>query len=561
MSGKKFGEIFNLNFETKVFVLLFLLIPVLCTGNGHKSHFIELGLRYVDISVMQVQPGDTLLIEAGIRRSLKIANLKGDSLNYIVVKNYGGDVIIKNDDFHYGFSFSNCSFFRVTGSYKNEEGIYGIKILGTGTGASGLSFDNLSTNYEADHIEIANTGFSGIFAFSQPTIDLSANRGHFVQRNTIIRDNYIHDTGGEGMYIGHSFYNGYQLTSDNQTYILYPHEIIGLKVYNNILKNTGYDGLQICCAVEDAEVFNNSIYNYGTLNQAMQHSGIQIGAGSKLRCYNNTILDGSGTGIMMLGFGGSYIYNNLIVNAGKDFFPNDPTIREYGIFVDDRCTLPNTSFYILNNTIIKPKSDGIRFYSTISRKNLIANNLIIKPGSKYLYEPGNYSFIYPRQGSEIRYSSNFFTNQFMGETVIDSNNIQNSIDSLKLHIGELQLQQRGTDVSEFGILTDYFNQIRMNTPSIGAFEYFGDIVKSMKIQKDINLLHNDGNSEYTIENNSSIDFKTMTIYNLCGTIVYQKAIDVSGIIRFNVKGILPNGIYLLKIQNSEQYFSSRFYIN
>lgn len=561
MIGTKFREVFNLKPETRIIVLYFLLIPALCAGSGHKSHFIELSLRYIDVSSMDVQPGDTLLIKAGIRKSLKISNLKGDSLNYIIVRNYGGDVIIENNDFHYGFSFSHCSFFRVTGSYKNEAGVYGIKVLGTGSGASGLSFDNLSTNYEADHIEIANTGFAGIFAFSQPTIDLSANRGHFVQRNTIIRNNYIHDTGGEGMYIGHSFYNGYQITSENQSYILYPHEITGLKVYDNILKNTGYDGLQICCATEGTEVYNNTIYNYGTLNQSMQHSGIQIGAGTKLRCFNNTILDGSGTGIMMMGFGGSVIYNNLIVNAGKNYFTNDPDVREYGIFVDDRCTLPNTSFFILNNTIIKSKSDGIRFYSLISRKNLLANNLIIQPGSKYLYEPGNYSFIYPRQGSDIRYNSNFFTNQFMGETEIDCNDIQKSIDSLKIHIGELQLQKRGADVSEYGIFTDYFNQLRLSTPSIGAFEYYGDVVKSMKIQKDINLLHNDGNSDYIIENNSSIDFKTITIYNLSGTIVFQKDIEVSGIVKFNLKGILPNGIYLLKIQNPDQFLSGRFYVN
>lgn len=145
MNGTKFRTFYKLKINKATIIFVLILFPVLCSGSLHKTHYIALNQLYVDVTSMSVLPGDTILIEAGKRKSLKILNVKGDSLNYIVIRNDGGDVIVENDDFHYGFSLSNCSYFRLTGNYKNES-VYGIKILQTGNGASGLSFDNLTTN-------------------------------------------------------------------------------------------------------------------------------------------------------------------------------------------------------------------------------------------------------------------------------------------------------------------------------------------------------------------------------------------------------------------------------
>jgi len=459
---------------TKIQLISLLLVSwMFGVYAANKSHIIGVELTSFDAMAHAVLPGDTLYLEAGTRRSLKITNVKGDSLHYVIITNAGGDAIVENSDFHYGLWISGSSFFRITGSVDNEQK-YGIRILKTGQGANGLSLDTKCTNYEVDHIEIANTGFSGITAFTHPTCDLMSNRGNFVQRNTIIRDNYIHDTYGEGMYIGHSFYNGYTVECDGKSKVLYPHEIIGLKVYNNTLINNGYDGLQICCAAEDCEVYNNKILNSGRMKEATQHSGIQIGAGTKLRCYNNLIINGTGTGIMMLGFANSYIYNNVIVNAGLNFFPEDVDLRIHGIFVDDRCTLPNTSFYILNNTIISPKSDGIRFISTISKSNIIANNLIVNPGSVYVYEPTNYKYIYTKQGVDIQNTNNFYAGFIQDELFSDS--IMSVYNCMK----NFTLAKKGVDVLKYGIKTDFFNSMRNEIPSIGAFEYESNNYKCSK---------------------------------------------------------------------------------
>lgn len=521
---------------------------------ANKSHFIGIAQLNVNASTMGILPGDTILLESGKRKSLKISNVLGDSLNYVIITNAGGDVIIENTDFHYGFVMSNSRFFRLTGNYKNGNN-YGIRILKTGEGANGLGIGELSTNYEVDHIEIANTGFAGIFAFSQPTCDLSANKGQFEQRNTIIRDNYIHDTYGEGMYLGHSFYTGYTITCDGENKKVFPHEIKGLKVYNNLLENIGYDGIQVCSAVEGTEVYNNRIYNYGTLNEETQHSGIQIGAGTKLKCYNNSILKGSGTGIMMLGLADSYIFNNLIVDAGKNFYPEDATLRIHGIFVDDRLTYSNTSHYILNNTIISPKSDGIRFISTLSSKNIIANNLIVKPGSVYVYEPENNRFINLKQESDVSLHTNFYTDYTNGDMNADS------INSIYECLSTLPIANRGIDCSFYNFDFDFFNKSRNLIPSIGAFEYpTKNSMFSVK-KSDIELFEDSKNGVFSIENTKNDNLKRITIVDLSGKKLYEMTLNEPRFVTFNVKDHLTKGIYIIYIERSNLVFAHKFIVN
>lgn len=540
----------------KVMHITLIALLLVLSVNLFAAKKIIVGIEKLTVDAIQlgVEPGDTMMLEAGKRKSLRISNVKGDSLHYVIISNQNGDVIIENDDFHYGFALSNCSFFRLTGSISNKNE-YGIRILKTGKGANGLGIGELSTNYEVDHVEIANTGFSGIFALSQPTCDLSANRGFFEQRNTIFHDNYIHDTYGEGMYIGHSFYTGYTLTCDGESKLTFPHEIKGLKVYNNILKNNGYDGIQICSAVENTEVYNNSIYNYGTKYEAMQHSGIQIGAGTKIKCYNNQIINGTGTGIMMFGLADSQIFNNLIVNAGKDFYPNDATMRIHGIFVDDRLTYPNTSHLIANNTIISPKSDGIRFISTLSTKNLIANNLIVKPGATYIYEPGNNRFINCKEGADVQLSANFYTDY------INEGMNSDSINSIYKCLESLPISRKGIDLRARGVDFDFYNKPRLDTPTIGAFEYISKIKIYSNKKSDIVFSQDNLTGTIMVENKNTENLNQVMIVDLTGKNVFNAVINEPRFIMFNIKGLLPKGIYLLSVERSNEVFTYKFVIS
>ena len=519
-----------------------------------KSFVIGVEIANVDANLLGVSPGDTIVLESGNRRILRISNVKGDSLNYVIIKNGNGNVIIENDDLHYGFVMSNSRYFRLTGSVNNDS-CYGIKILKTGAGASGLGVGELSTNYEIDHIEIANTGFAGIFAFTQPTCDSSANKGYFEQRNCIIRNNYIHDTYGEGMYLGHSYYTGYTISCNGKDTKVYPHEIKNLKVYNNLIVNAGFDGIQVGSAVDGTEVYNNRILNYGAGNVIMQHSGIQIAAGTKIRCFNNQICNGSGTGIVMMGLADSYIYNNLIINSGIDFFSDDPALRIYGIFVDDRFTLPNTSHYILNNTIISPKSDGIRFISTLSVDNLIANNIIIKPGSVYLYQPANNKFIYKANASDVSIENNYISN------FVDPQLSSDSIIQFYRFFKNFPVSGKGIDVSQYGVLNDILGTSRGLLPSIGAFEYLTSNAVFNINKPELNFFQNYETGLIMIENNKEDLFRAITIVDLSGKIVYRKQLNEPKFFMLNIKGLLPKGFYIITIEKMQVVFSKKFLVS
>ena len=75
-----------------------------------------------------------------------------------------------------------------------------------------------------------------------------------------------------------------------------------------------------------------------------QMSGILIGGGSQCDCYNNYIYKGKGDGIESLGLGDYRIFNNVIVDAGRSYYPSDPTKMKYGIYVNDNSAGSNSGF-------------------------------------------------------------------------------------------------------------------------------------------------------------------------------------------------------------------------
>ncbi len=349
------------------------------------THTISLSENYIDGSTPKysnIMPGDIVIIEPGKREYLKFQNFKGSESQYITFTNGAGQVLIEND-LSYGIAFENCQFFRFLGN--GESSIdYGIKIGRTGASASGLGLSKLSSDFEIAYIEIANTGFAGIMSKSDPVADGTANRGNFTQRNTVFHDNYIHETKGEGFYLGYSRFFEYK------GYLA--HEIHGIKVYNNLVIDTGLDGIQVGCATQNCEIYNNTIIGSGKSKEFGQMSGIQVGGGTTGKVYNNLIKDGSGIGIFLQGYGDNEVYNNTIVNAGWNYAPT--TIENsaiYGIFcTDDETTRENSFYKIRDNLIISPKTDGIRSYSKKTKQEF-TDNSIINPGAIQVYENDNTS--------------------------------------------------------------------------------------------------------------------------------------------------------------------------
>lgn len=347
----------------------FAIVAVMLVAStaGAKTHTIALTSKSFDGQTAGVVAGDTICLSAGSRSNLTIKNVTGSAAAPVVIKNCGGRVTIDTATSH-GLLILASTHFQLTGSGDAAQ-TYGIYIGKTPQGSQGLALTGKSSDYEVDHLELEASGFAGIMSKTDPSCSEPDLRG-FVQRKTHFHHNFIHDTGGEGFYVGYSWWperKDVDCTGTLKTF--YPHDIEGISIHHNRIERTGWDALQLGCATKDAAIHHNVIRDYGLAKVQYQTSGMQINAGTAAHIYANDLRQGEGGGLIVFGLGGNRIYNNLIVDVGGA-----------GIYVGDAANKP-AAFELLNNTIVRPKDDGIRFASRVTKANLVWNNLVIAPGS------------------------------------------------------------------------------------------------------------------------------------------------------------------------------------
>lgn len=365
-----------------IHLVLFLMLFLSCTVKAldcNCAYVVEPEEVYVDARKLKIVPGDTICIKASQKEYLQFKNFEGDSANPLVFINYKGVVDIANSNFSYGMKFSNCRFFKLLG-LGDTISLYGIRIHQTGPGASGLVVTELSSDFEVAHLEVSGTGFAGIMAKTDPDCEEKINRSNYQMKNISFHHNYVHDVYGEGLYIGHSFYNGWKGHKDCSDKLLYPHAVLNLHIYDNLVERTGYEGIQVGSAVEGILIYDNRIFRFGMLNEPQQNNGMQIGEGTSSNVYNNLISSGQGHGIIHLGRGENYIYNNIISDCGAS-----------GIFCDNRMESIGDVNYFINNTFTYPAENGITLYSDTARSYCL-NNLVINPGNYFVYEHDSTSY-------------------------------------------------------------------------------------------------------------------------------------------------------------------------
>ncbi|HYG18875.1 MAG TPA: right-handed parallel beta-helix repeat-containing protein [Ohtaekwangia sp.] len=405
----------------------------------------------IDGAALGLKPGAVVCLKAGNQyKTILFVNFVGTASNPITIMNCGGRVTVDGAGKSFGIKTENSKYFRITGG---SDATYGIFIKNANLG---ITLDKLSTNFEVDHVEVANVGFAGIMAKTDPSCDNATIRGNFTMRDISLHDNYIHETGGEGFYVGNSFYmNGVKLSCGTR----FPHAIEGVKIYNNKVKNSGWEGIQLGSATVGAEVYNNSIENYGTKNVANQRNGLQLGEGTGGLCYNNFVKAGPGNGIVLLGLGDNVIHDNIIVNAGS-----------HGIFCDERYS-PGPGFKFVNNTIINPKQDGIRIYADLVPMNVIINNIIVNPGSYGSYKSprtGDDAYVYKlSKNVKLQMSNNHFTRDINAVKFINASGSNYRLTSAS------PVLNKGKDVNTYNIATDFYKQSRVkgSAVDIGASEY------------------------------------------------------------------------------------------
>jgi len=555
----------------KRYLILLCALFILNTAWGQKTSFqIAPEVWFLDghdAIYKDVDPGDTLFFMAGNRNYLLIKDFQGAEGKPIVFMNSGGAVIIDTDHY-FGISIQNCRYIKFTGTGDPGQ-TYGFQVKRVANG-SGMGIGEKSSDFEIDHVSVENCPIGGIYAKTDPDCNLTAVRGAFTQYNTSIHDNYIANAGNEGLYVGSTKYFGQMVNCDGKDILLLPSLLDGVKIYNNIIKYSGWDGIQVSSASKNCRIYNNTILYDSQAEYENQMSGIIIGGGSKCDCYNNFIAEGKGNGIESHGLGGYSIFNNIIVNAGRTFLPNDLTQMKHGIFVSDVSTQNDSSFYILHNDIINPKSDGIRFSSIKSKNNLIASNVIINPGNFDFYENGNHSFkgndsyiMFQNTASEATLRNNYLAKN--ASVVGFSSQNPTVATDFKLIANSPLIDAADIDNN---ISFDFSGLIRPQGDKydIGAFEY-DNIAAQIFVQPNTPdqewlLLENPVKDHLRILiSNELIKNISVVIYDINGLIVRKvkmpDLITENNIIHVNLETI-SSGIYFFRINSKKISLSGKF---
>lgn len=251
---------------------------------------------------------DRLYLPAAHYRYIFLGNLPQRTADDpLVITNLGGQVRVGGLDFHYNFILSGGSHWVLTGrydpvaqtgdeaftghvggAYANSRDTYGILIDDAfeDEGNSGLAIGGGATNFEVELVEVRHVGFAGFLIKTDDQGD-----AHMV--DVKLHDNYIHDVGSEGVYIG-------------STQSAPQHRIDGLRFYNNRVVRTGTEILQLGQLGDGCEIHNN-VFFLGALDwrdpfQNFQDNASQIGA-----------REGSGS-----------LHHNLVIGGAscfQQFFP------------------------------------------------------------------------------------------------------------------------------------------------------------------------------------------------------------------------------------------------
>lgn len=245
-----------------------LAIVALAASALAREITIPLTQTEVDGEALGVKPGDVLLLEAGTRPFLKLDRIVGAPEAPVQIRNHGGLVVMRNTDRYYNIFVARSHYFRITGT--GDPALpRGIHLDGTGPHGSGVSIAGLSSDYELDHLHISRPGFAGLL------LKTDGADGTLLE-NLLIHDNYIHDSGGEGMYLGETKEKGQTLRH--------------IRIWNNVVVRAGWEACQIAHAESDVEVHHNVFYQAGLGGELWQDNNFQLSSNTTVDFHHNIVI-------------------------------------------------------------------------------------------------------------------------------------------------------------------------------------------------------------------------------------------------------------------------------
>ncbi|MEL7059564.1 MAG: right-handed parallel beta-helix repeat-containing protein [Acidobacteriota bacterium] len=206
---------------------------------------------------------DRLYLPAAHYKFLRLGGLPQRSPQRpLVITNLGGQVRVGGLGHYYNFVISGGSNWRLTGrddaeaatgdaafpghdgGYANSRGSYGILIDDAfeSEGESGLGIGGGATAFTVEFVEVRHVGFAGFLIKTD-------DEGNAHMDDVVLRDNYIHDVGSEGIYLG---------STQSQP----QHAFRRLHVVNNRVLRTGTEALQVG-QLADGSVIENNVFLMG----------------------------------------------------------------------------------------------------------------------------------------------------------------------------------------------------------------------------------------------------------------------------------------------------------
>lgn len=256
------------------------LNDMLLTGANVTGGQNSIDIRPSFGNTFSLQACKKILIKGGNydRIRLELPGLVGTPECPIIITNYDGQVRCKS------FAVLGVSHFKITGKYDfpnqtgdpaylghsgpwgyaYSSGRYGIFVDNQWTSRSAFLLEVAgisgaqASDWEIEYVESGNGGFTNMFKTDTiPNTDML---------NVKIHDIYVHDTAGEGIYLG----------STGQD----PQHKIQLNFYNNRCLRTGNDGIQLGQLTSGSIIENNVIHggvNWKSPFAAFQDNATQLG--------------------------------------------------------------------------------------------------------------------------------------------------------------------------------------------------------------------------------------------------------------------------------------------
>jgi len=198
---------------------------------------------------------------------------------------------------------------------------------------------------------------------------------NFRQVGNAVRYSYFYKTNYEGIYAGHTDWNGTsQAGNDGRTLMQ-----DSLVIEKNVFHKTGLDGIQVANHGNGAIVRDNVVYQSGYRNGSSHRWSIFIGGNANGDMYRNTIVNARGPA-GSLGSGTVQFYQNIIDSV------NDGGNVESGMYVNKSAWTGNfdsLKIRIYNNIISRVAQTGNYSHiyvvnsAGLMGKGLIADNVLV----------------------------------------------------------------------------------------------------------------------------------------------------------------------------------------